>query len=80
MANQDVVFSSGARAWQSCHFSNQVSLPNHFGDLNFFQTLGRPSKYLACQKDIFISSGMNIVFEVADPGHGLVFQNLAYYG
>ena len=25
-------------------------------------------------------SGMNIVFEVADLGHGLVFQNLAYYG
>ena len=23
---------------------------------------------------------MNIVFEVADLGHGLVFQNLAYYG
>ena len=27
-----------------------------------------------------ITSGMNIVFEVADLGHGLFFQNLAFYG
>ena len=38
-----------------------------------YQVIIRPT-------EIINNSGMNIVFEVEDLGHGLVFQNLAFYG
>ena len=56
----------------------------------FFATFCHGIRYMALfrlsRPELDISSGsrchpgMNIVFEVADLGHGLVFQNLAYYG
>ena len=46
-----------------------------------YQTVPAPilPPYKAGHAGMYYNSGMNIVFEVEDLGHGLVFQNLAFY-